>query len=130
HAGQRPMGPLGARRHRQWLAWLVRWAITSVMITVEGRSILTGTIRFPASGAWSAILEIEAGEAIAGAVSLDLDGTTLAGHAHHSVVYGARQSVHVIGGAGGLSRRLRAQSYRAAPVSVPLGDIVRQVGET
>lgn len=99
-------------------------------ITVAGRTVLHGTIRFTLSGLWSGYFELQEGEDLDGAALLDLEGTQLQGSVRTSTVYGERTGVEIVAGADGLGTTMRAQQYRDSPLSLPLGDIVRQAGET
>ena len=99
-------------------------------ITVGGRTVLHGTLRFTVSGLWSGYFEVQGAEALSGAVTIDLESTQLQGSVRDSLVYSERTGVEVIAGADGFATTMRAQQYRGSPLSLPLGDILRQAGET
>lgn len=100
------------------------------MLTIGGRAVLELDLAMPRSRAWVATGEVEGTEPLSGRVEFVDDGATVfSGTVLDSQSYGARTGFRIVGGAGGLSTVVRAQSYRQAPASLPILDILQQAGD-
>jgi hypothetical protein len=104
--------------------------VLSAHITLNGLTVIEGTINFPYEGAWTSTLTIESDVAPTGRVTiegpgLDLTGTVMGGGSAFS-----RTTVRIVGGAGQLVRSIGPRWWRKAPLRLPLGDVCDQAGET
>lgn len=99
--------------------------------TVNGLPVLRCTLHVPRIGAWHAQVSVEAEEVgdLDAFIELELPGSTWQGYARRVGAHHGRVEVLVVGGAGGLVAELEPRYYADAPVSVPLGDIMRESGE-
>lgn len=98
-------------------------------ITLEDQPVLSGVISMPRLGAWTAELITASQTPLTGSVSLS-DGTvTFRGTVSSGGVFGARNHVRVIGGAGGLGGVIQSRHHRSASVNKILGDICADSGE-
>lgn len=105
------------------------------MSVINGVGLLSANIRMSRIGVWHADVEAEAEADLSGAVTFEIDGETFVGTSlpGRSGLNGSRMVARVVGGAGGLSTELPAQSYESAAgvrVSAILGHILRATGET
>ena len=99
------------------------------MLTLGGRNILEATLTLPIGGAWLGSGELEGSTALEGAQTLSTGGAEFVGMVS-SEPYGSRTGFELVGGAGTLGQILRPQSYRGCPLSMPLGDVLRQIGQS
>lgn len=99
--------------------------------TISGKPVLRATICMPRAGLWTADLEADSDVALSGAVTLELgEGVLeLRGFVASGGVSGGRWHARLVGGAGGLGRRLTARSYRGAPLRLILTDLLAEAGE-
>jgi hypothetical protein len=97
--------------------------------TLAGKPVLLVELIENRSAAWTAIVELEAEEPIAGAVVLDMEGERFAGTVVQSDVSGARVKVLLVGGAGGLQKPLPALHYYQPTLGNVLTDVARESGE-
>lgn len=99
-------------------------------LTINERAILSGTVRLPLSGRWTADLRVVGDRPIAGAVTLDLDGAAYSGFAMRSDTHAGETHCRVVGGAGGLATALPERWYRGSPtVARIVEDLLRETGE-
>lgn len=99
------------------------------LVTVGGVDAFDGVVRFPFCGAWTVDLEVDSSTALAGEVTLDAPGAQLRGFVRRGGVFVDRQQVTLIGGTGGLLKPVASKYYLDVPLSTPLGDLAREVGE-
>ncbi len=101
-------------------------------LLANGHPVLAGTLRLPRTGLWLADLVVDTPEVLAGAVDLTSpDGTfALRGAVQRAGAPHSRCACRVVGGAGGLATTLAPRFYRDVPLRQPLGDILRECGET
>lgn len=100
------------------------------MLTINDRAVLTLDLLMPSSRAWVATGEVEGDEPLSGAVELsEGDEVVFRGTVLEAGDFGGRTGFRIVGGAGGLSTVVRAQSYRAATAALPIQDILGQAGE-
>jgi hypothetical protein len=93
--------------------------------------LLSGTIRVPRVGAWTAEVEIRSDVSYVGSAAISLEGTNFVGASSRSSVKGpGRVACAVVGGAGGLETEVPARQYVGPNVSLVLGDILSLAGET
>jgi hypothetical protein len=99
-------------------------------ITINNRAILSGTVRLPLSGRWTADLRAVGTVAFSGAMELDLEGAAFRGTVVRSDVYAGETHCRLVGGAGGLDRPLPERWYRGSPTLRSIvEDILRETGE-
>lgn len=99
--------------------------------TANGRDISAATIIMARVGAWSAEVIVDDETALTGRVTLEIDGQTFLGSVVRSGVFAGRVSARIVGGAGGLKKKLPAKSYSNGPsCQQVLGDILRESSET
>ena len=100
------------------------------MPTLNGLTVSTMGLVMPRLGAWVAELVVETDEALAGAATLDLDGTTFVGAIAAGAVYAGRWTGRVVGGAGGLSRTLDPTAHQRITLAAIFAETLRAAGET
>jgi hypothetical protein len=101
-------------------------------LTCNGAAVLSAVIRVPRVGAWVADLVVDVAEAPRGAVTLaSADGAL---SVRGTVVRGGptleTSALCVVGGAGRLAAEVPPLYYRGVPTRLPLGDLLREAGET
>lgn len=102
------------------------------ILTCAGAAVVVGEVEQPLTGAWHATLRIDADTAPRGAVVLRWhDGATWRGTVATGgdLAPGGPVECMVVGGAGGLSRRVPGGSYRRATVKQILAQVLGPVGE-
>lgn len=100
------------------------------MQSLNGYPLLSGTIRIPRVGAWSAEVEVRSDLSYTGPATIALDGTSFVGTSTRSSQKGpGRVACAVVGGAGGLETEVPARQYVGPKVSLVLGDILALAGE-
>lgn len=103
---------------------------------IGDQSLLNALVALPLVGAWTADVTVapaqgETGAALAGSVTVELDGLSLTGTVVRSAPSDSRVSALIVGGAGGLSAELAPRYYKgSATVAKIAGDILREAGET
>jgi len=99
--------------------------------TLNGIPVLRGSLVLPRIGRWHADLVVDSPAALAGPVTLafadgalKFDGTIFRGDV-------SQQSFHcrIVAGANGLAKEVPAKFYTGVPLRLPLGDILKEVGE-
>lgn len=100
-------------------------------LTINGSAaILRATVHLPLSGVWSADLEVDTDEDIAGACTLEADGATwLSGTIVEGAVSHGLWRGRIVGGAAGLRSTLSPKAYRDATLADVLGDALSESGE-
>jgi hypothetical protein len=81
--------------------------------SVNGQEIFEASALFPLFGAWTVNLRTETAS-LSGPVAIDLDGFALRGTVTRSGASADMQQVHVVGGAGGLSKLVTPRQFRAS----------------
>lgn len=105
------------------------------LVYVTGSSgsaeVYAATIVRPLVGVWHADLDVDASVALAGEVTIAVDGGALelVGVMVAGEVIDERQRVRVVGGKGRLSTSLPAKAYDRCQLRVPLYDVLSAVGE-
>ena len=101
------------------------------MLTVNGKSVLAMRLTLPVSGVWVASLEVDAEEAITGAVTLKQSDTSIsyAGYVVRSGEQSGTCHLEVMGGAGGLRDELAARSYREVTARTVVAEALEGAGE-
>jgi hypothetical protein len=99
--------------------------------TISGKPVLRATICMPRTGLWTADIEADSEMPMSGAMTLELgEGVLeLRGVVASGGVSGGRWHARLVGGSGGLGRRLAARSYRGAPLLLILTDLLAEAGE-
>lgn len=92
--------------------------------------IVTGTLNWPAQGAWSAEVEINTDQPLGGAQTLRLPGVDLTGYIVGGGVSVLRQHLRLVGGKGGLGRSVAGQHFNSTTVRTVVEYLVGQAGET
>ena len=103
--------------------------------SLNGSTVIEGTISLPRSGAWTARLVLDAEAAPTGPVTLATDeGVVLFQGAvvprRGGVAASGRVEVLLVGGARGLGKQLAPRAYRSLPAHLVLEDLAREAGET
>ncbi len=101
-------------------------------LTINGSAaILRATVHLPLSGVWSADIEVDTDEDLAGACTLEADGAAwLSGTVIEGAVAHGLWRGRIVGGAGGLRGTLDPRAYRDATLADVLGDALRESGES
>lgn len=92
--------------------------------------VLSATITWAQRGPWVADLILDATSAPEGGVIIEEGALRLRGTVSSSGEFAGRARARVVGGAGGLGPKVQARQYRDAPLSLVLGDIGSETGET
>lgn len=101
------------------------------LVTANGEIVFSGTISMPLMGAWVADLVVDNPDGFAGACEVKIaGGLTLKGTVARGGAWFGATHVRVVGGAGGLNKKARAQHYRSTRIRTVLGDLARAAGET
>ena len=96
-----------------------------------GAAILRACISLPFAGVWSADIEVDTDEEVAGAVTIEVDGAvSLRGAAVDGGVTHGLWRGRIVGGAGGLRRPLPALAYLDALRSDVVRDALAEAGES
>lgn len=100
--------------------------------TANGKTILRATLLVPRRGVWQAIVSVEAEDTtdLTENVDLAFGDATWTGHARRAGAHHGRVELLVVGGAGGLEQELEPRYYVDAQARLPLGDLMRETGET
>jgi len=104
----------------------------SAYARLGARDVLSGSIRYPLSGAWEASLELDGGAADVptGMVELRLGSRSWLGHVVAAEADdGGQVSARVIGGAGQLGAELPPKAYGPTTRGLVLADALAEVGE-
>lgn len=111
------------------------------LVTANGLRVIAGSVYLPRVGVWRADLQIDTPTALGGpltrsqatlktvAASLAIGPLNLSGAVSEGDQYAGSAFAQLVGGANGLSRPVPAKSYRGAPISLILADIVAAGGE-
>lgn len=99
---------------------------------LNGSPVSSGYVRLPRVGTWVSDLDVDADGAVPRGqkVTVRLDENTfLVGTVFRSGAPFGRAQYRIVGGAGGLAKRLPARPWRVSPVRIPLGDTLEEAGE-
>jgi len=100
-------------------------------LTITGVDILSARITEARVGAWHATIEADTDEPITGSVTIDIEGESFTGTVEQGDVEAAnRWKGFVVGGKGGLQKKIGAQYYYVPGLRTVLEDIARDSGET
>jgi hypothetical protein len=99
-------------------------------ITINGRRASRLRVLLPLAGAWVADAVVDDGTSLEGAVTVALDGLTLAGAVVRGGVGAEVWTGRIVGGAGGLRRALPATSHRNVTLRAVLDEALRASGES
>lgn len=97
--------------------------------TINGSPLLECRIVQSITGPWTAEAQSDGSEALAGKVTIVLDGATFVGTVERSKEEHGRVISRIVGGAGGLSKELDAKAYANSNLVPPLTDVLRETGE-
>ena len=94
--------------------------------------VLTAACTLPRCGAWTADVRVDSRDAgaVTGRVTLTLGDLVLSGTVASGGVFSGAAEARIVGGAGGLGKRLAAKFYEGPTASLVLSDIAAAVGET
>lgn len=98
--------------------------------TLNGKNVLSATLREPRIGAWTAEVDVDSDVAIVGAVTLSIDDTSWQGVVVRGSLESGRFHAVIVAGAGGLNRQLPPKHYTSSPMHLMLGEIFTATGET
>jgi len=98
-------------------------------LTANGKPVLEGKISMPRTGAWTAELSVDSASALEGKIALVCEALSWSGTVVGGGVYSDMTHLRVVGGAGGLGKRLEPKFYRNTPASIVLADLLRETGE-
>lgn len=100
--------------------------------TLQERPIVRGTLSLPRRGAWTARLLVDTDKPLEGAVTLATNegAVRFEGWLARGGVAHGRLEALVVGGRGGLARRLPARSYRSIPARLVLLALLSEAGES
>lgn len=102
-----------------------------MLVTLNGERVLSCVVEMPLRGRWRFVAQVDAQVIAEGAVKLEAPGLTLLGATRPGRLGIFRDvAFFACTAAPGLGDELPAQGYRSAPVSVVLGDILRDAKET
>lgn len=104
-----------------------------MIATIDGRDVQSLRIRCPRLGAWHAAeCEIAGSDPIAvgSVVTISIDGQEWRGTVVDSHSFTGSTTLHIVGGAGGLSKRVPSQHYREPSPDLVIRAILTAVGET
>jgi hypothetical protein len=99
-------------------------------VTVDGNPLHNAWLTEPSTGNWTIDVEITLSEDLVGTVAIELAGSELRGTVVHGAQEGERWRGRIEGGGGGLRKPLQSRHYTAATVSMILGDVAADSGET
>ena len=101
------------------------------VVRVNGRGAFWGELRMPRVGAWEADFGVsrEGSSEITGAVTIAIGTREWEGTAWRSGENKGAVYVRVVGGAGGLSGIVGPRAYQGVPISIPVNDLLGEVGE-
>lgn len=97
--------------------------------TLNGLTILEGTITEQSSGIWHAEAVLDTEELPSGSVTIAIDGVEWKGTTLRTREDHGRVRVKVVGGKAGLSKELPAKNYANTTAGTVLADIMRESGE-
>lgn len=100
--------------------------------TANGLPLLDAEICEPANGRWVARVQVDTDEDITGSVALSFeDGEVdFVGTVHRGGIESGRWLGLLVGGTDGLSSTVGAKAYYWSPLSLALGDVLTDTGET
>lgn len=99
------------------------------MYTLADAPVLDARVHMPRVGAWTLAARVEAATAPTGAVTFTGGGLTLSGTVVRARAWRGGVEALVVGGAGGLAKRLDPKDFRNATVKVVLQDTLGAAGE-
>lgn len=99
------------------------------MITANGKPVVQLGIAENRNASWTAIVEVDADEALSGLITIDVDGEKFVGTAVLGDIESGRWKGTIVGGRGGLSKVLPAAWYVEPTVGTLLTAIARESGE-
>ncbi len=100
-------------------------------LTLNDQPVVRAQITFPRVGVWHAELEIDAEEALSGAVELSFadGGIIWKGTVYRGGTFLGKTTALVLGGAAGLGKELPPKFYEGVPLRLPLQDALVEAGE-
>lgn len=100
-------------------------------LTVNGISVVRGSIRLPRVGVWHADLKLDSTADLSGGATIATDdgSFSLAGTVVHHGNFQGTLSVRLVGGAAGFAKALPPRAWQGVPLSLPLKDILSGAGE-
>ena len=99
------------------------------MNTLNGHALIECVMTIPRVGVWVADVLVDADEAIAGAVVLNVEGLELHGAVARGGVELARWRGRIVGGAGGLASVLGPAPFADTTLATVLSETLRDAGE-
>jgi hypothetical protein len=101
------------------------------LVTAGGVPAFKGTLLFPRVGVWSADLDLDTREAVAGTITIvSADGASFQGTARGGDPAYGHTRARIVGGAGGLSKQAQPKHYVLPTMRTVLTDLARSAGET
>jgi hypothetical protein len=99
------------------------------LITCNALPVLGLRLMLPRTGVWTAALELDAEEAVTGAVEILDEGVSYVGTVVSSGVLAGVCRAEVVGGAGGFRKDVPSRSYVGVTARTVLADLMAAVGE-
>lgn len=100
------------------------------LLTANGKRVSSCLISMPLTGAWTADLAIDVSTAPTWTtVEIATGSLTWSGYLVRLGTFEGKTSARVVGGSGGLAKRVAPKFYRGSPASLIIGDLLREVGE-
>lgn len=97
--------------------------------TINGLAVIEARIALPRVGLWHLDATVDDASELSGAVDVVYGSTTLRGTVARAGVRDDSSRVRVVGGAGGMAKRIAPKSYIQLPLRIPLTDLLEAAGE-
>ncbi len=103
-----------------------------MLASINGHPVVSLRLSIPRRGVWHGDAAVDAAGPLTGAVALELDGSTWAGTIQHQDTddLAGLQRLQFAAGAAGLRAEVPPAGHRAAPLRIPLLDLLTAAGET
>lgn len=104
------------------------------LVQIGALEVISLRLSMPLAGAWTAEVEVDTGEPLAGAVVIamgvdDAAPVEFSGTVLESRAFEGRARAFIVGGRGGLRRELPPRQYQLAPPRLVVSAILRESGE-
>jgi hypothetical protein len=99
------------------------------ILLCAGHPVIALQMGLPKNGRWTATLDVDTDENLAGSITLEDDGITYKGAVVNAGVVAFVARVFAVGGTGGLSKAVDARSYFRVTAKTVLSELLASVGE-
>lgn len=99
------------------------------ILRLAGHAVLSLRMGIPASGNWTATIDVDTDRKLAGAVVLEDEGITYRGAVVTADVYAFQARADIVGGAGGLRRAVPVQHYVGVAARTVVAELLAAAGE-